>query len=918
MNSSEFSSYGFYDSTAFSLPLYVTPTVESPCTGEAFDVILADGFKVSTGNPNGIQWVGKRIRIADNATVRFDRNVLISGCEVRAGTLSKIIVEGASTLTANNNSTFDGCTNMWIGIQVSANAAVQLSGSNFLHAMRALDFLKDHNQVASSITNCNFLANHIGIQVGTINQGGQGGVQFFLSNFTGNNFTGGDVLPPLVLQKSYAGIIFSKCPIGIVPPNNNFIGMKAGIISQSSFVLIWKCSFSDMVVSRGWGGFGISSTSSSLTVSECTFKNDEKRGIWSSLAKGLYVGDSVFDGEWEYGIFSEANSIPGNIWMLRNKFFLKQSNDISAIYHERSPSSSTVGSTNRIVDNSVFAFTSPTRLKNISFVDINCLNGGKDEFQIRENDIATALAISPMHGLFVRGNSSRLSIAKNDLSFSGFPRPLGIIANLGIAVVNVNGLSNRIDSNTVTSQLYKIPVNNNEEASSFIKCGVHIALSPNLQICANSTNNTFRGFHFEGNIDYCDFSINNVGNHWHGVHCNTGTVPNQLGEQNWHQNKWNGAYVGFGANYLGGMPPYKFRVDPAKPFNKPPSVNINDWFIDLTTNNDNSNCIDGSEPQGPRLSDSDNNIISGTYPIYNTVSTWDLERELLLKLERFPALMPPGSAARTFYDSKSSSSSLQFAKAQKLYDNTFEFPEILQSSINSLYSAQKGLFDAVLLLQNDSTATATDKQNLANQINLIGDSIDLRLAQISAFKSTALLLAETWNLGLSDATPFEYNLKNVLALYIKTAKGDSLTEADYNILRNIANQCPSTGGRAVYSAPYLLPHAESIGYLDEDYTKNACNNLRPTTTETRSEIFLKEFMVSPNPAIDLLTVFISEGFSGKWQVIDLYGKVILNGVVPVGATNFDISLNGLEGGLYFLQLKEKNALVASRKFVVLH
>jgi hypothetical protein len=76
-------------------------------------------------------------------------------------------------------------------------------------------------------------------------------------------------------------------------------------------------------------------------------------------------------------------------------------------------------------------------------------------------------------------------------------------------------------------------------------------------------------------------------------------------------------------------------------------------------------------------------------------------------------------------------------------------------------------------------------------------------------------------------------------------------------------------------------------------------------------------MVSPNPAIDLLTVFISEGFTGQWQVIDLYGKVILNGEVPAGATTFGIPLVGLEGGLYLLQLKEKNALVASRKFVVL-
>lgn len=47
-----------------------------PCL-ETFDRTLPDGYYVSTNNPSGVVWSGEKIRIADNATVHFDRNVTI-------------------------------------------------------------------------------------------------------------------------------------------------------------------------------------------------------------------------------------------------------------------------------------------------------------------------------------------------------------------------------------------------------------------------------------------------------------------------------------------------------------------------------------------------------------------------------------------------------------------------------------------------------------------------------------------------------------------------------------------------------------------------------------------------------------------------------------------------------------------------
>jgi hypothetical protein len=889
---------------------------DDPCMGEVFDITLNNGYRVSTNNPLGVQWTGKRIKIANGATIYFDRNVNMIGCDILGGLLSKIIVEGSNTLTTSN-SQFKGCTQMWTGIQVATGASVQLSNTYFYNALRALDFLIGHNQLASSITNCNFVANNTGIQVGTNTMGG---VSFLLSAFTGNTFTGGNLLSPQVGFKSYAGMTFTRCPIGIVSPGNKFVSLKAGIVSSTSTVIAWKCQFEGMIEDHGWGGYGISTTSSAFGVSECKFSNNQKRGVWSLLAKGLYVGKTFFDSEGEYGVFSESNFNPANIWIENDTFYLRKARDVSAIHHERSPSSATVGSSNRILGNRITVFDQPTRIMNMSLVDVTCLNGGSDEFPIRENNITTNPRKSPMHGIYIRGNSSRLGIAKNFVLYGGFPKPDGIVANLGIAVENVNGDYNRLDSNQVYSTLYSAPFAGYAEASSFIKCGIHDHRSPNFKICANITDNTYRGFHFEGNINYCDFAINNIGHHWHGIDCQmAGGTFNDMGKQDWHQNRWLSSYVGFGANYRDTtFAPFKFRVDPTVPFNVPPSINISDWFSFLSTESSNSSCVRGSEPSGPMINDSDEAVMAGTYPAYSAAGAWDVERELLLKLERNSGLMPSGSAAKVFYDSKAGSSSLQFAKAQKLYENVYAFPVGNQSSLNSLFAQQKILLDSMRVLCEALVVSAAAKQALANQIQANGDAIDLQLTQINTFKANALAQAETWNATLTSATPFESNLKNVFILSVKAAKGDSLTEADYNILRSIANQCPLTGGQAVRIAPYRLPHDESIAYLSEGYSDNNCNSQRPGTRTHGREPFAQEVLLSPNPAVELLTLFLSEPVSGQWTIINLNGQVVAAGDVPEGILSFDVPLLNLVGGIYFLQLREKNALITSQKFIVIH
>jgi hypothetical protein len=203
--------------------------------------------------------------------------------------------------------------------------------------------------------------------------------------------------------------------------------------------------------------------------------------------------------------------------------------------------------------------------------------------------------------------------------------------------------------------------------------------------------------------------------------------------------------------------------------------------------------------------------------------------------------------------------------------------------------------------------------NAAQQSRQHRGSIDAQLALIRAFSLSLLQEAETLATALPDTALYEADAKGLLAKAVKYAKGDTLTEADYDVLRTIANHCPEQGG----SAPNWLPHEEAVAYYPEDYGLGNCNGQRPSERATPLPA-LEEVRLVPNPANETLTVLLPQDMrQGIWEILDLAGRTAARGSIPAGES-FSLPLGDLSDGLYLLRLTDPAGRAVAHKFAVAH
>ena len=78
-----------------------------------------------------------------------------------------------------------------------------------------------------------------------------------------------------------------------------------------------------------------------------------------------------------------------------------------------------------------------------------------------------------------------------------------------------------------------------------------------------------------------------------------------------------------------------------------------------------------------------------------------------------------------------------------------------------------------------------------------GQTLEQLRTQAAPGIQQGLQTALSYALALPEALPYEDNLKDIFTIAIHAAMGDSLVETDFVRLRQIAAQCPSTGGISV-------------------------------------------------------------------------------------------------------------------------
>ena len=144
---------------------------------------------------------------------------------------------------------------------------------------------------------------------------------------------------------------------------------------------------------------------------------------------------------------------------------------------------------------------------------------------------------------------------------------------------------------------------------------------------------------------------------------------------------------------------------------------------------------------------------------------------------------------------------------------------------------------------------------------------------------------------------------------------DTTATAD---LRLIAQTCLADGGRAVLSARGLCE-----AWLKEYYSEDSCQGIpqgrsasaRPETETAASPGLL---LVVPNPATDAVRILPGKALAQEdrtVQVVSMNGQQVYTGVLPAGASELTVPVNGWPEGMYIVRILDGDKTL-SRTFVV--
>lgn len=872
---------------------------------------------------------GSSISVTGKLT--FNQSATLNGLEFVMSPNSSIDITGAGTVvTAGSGTNFHGCTQMWNGISVKTGAIVQFDGVNVSDAWQGLVFLSAANTTGSGIKNSFFLDNVVGIGIYGL---GSAATPFRFTEFSNVRIetTINPLLPPPNLK-----VYNSTIPLRGIGITQSVVDLVSGVNQKNSIkrhrygmgiflstVTIANFTFSDNRVDPQIGtdleGTDIYSYQSTLVTggspdnnTACAFTSAENAGVISDETRGLTVSGATFSNPDKYGIRcinSIALSTP--IQIIDNIFTMNGTRTVSAIQIDRPPSGSGVIST-LVKDNQIEMFAGHQKAP-IVMIDIVGQFDASDLVTVEQNTIDIDKTYPQISGIHVAGKGNNYNIVnKNILSWepaSNPTYPVSTVKSSGIIANDLLGSGHSINGNIITSKLLG--------DKSFLKAGIDLSNNPfQTNVCENQIFNTHIGINCSASLANTFLKRNEMGNAAYGLFCKAQTG---MPTQDRFENIWTGTYATWGAEYEGGNPPFNFKYDPGPAVlnDLPPSVNPSGWFVSAS----GSNSVCGTT--GMSITHTEQQYLENVLPTDAAVSNWDGRRMLLYKLLRYPDMLTGNTGARDFLEAneQANTSAWQYARAEWLFDQAYAISVSTRESFSSLTTQYCSWSDKIRALDALQTRNAANydeniagkRENAFVQLSSVAEELDQMRAQTLPVVGRALQTALTYSRSLPELTDYESNLKNILKIAIRHAAGDSLLEADFAILRNIAAQCPETGGISVRRAPLWLPHEESLLWLGKDWNTNCKKERGESGNDVASH---QNVQIFPNPACDLVQVLFPDNASGTWYISNITGRIIEEG--QVSDAPFYIDTAHWPEGLYFLHCQNLNEANPAVKLMISH
>ncbi|MCW5924350.1 MAG: T9SS type A sorting domain-containing protein [Saprospiraceae bacterium] len=896
--------------------------------GYAIDVTIGSE-NVSDIFPGGGTWPSGTI-LNVTGVLTIDQSITLNGLTFLMSPGARIVAQGSGVVASIGSGTqMLGCSalSMWGGIRIQNGASIEMVGARIEDAWIALHFTSNAN-IAGSILSGNFLYdNMIGIYF--IGPG-----LFRPAVFAGNVIKRdiGPILPPppgVTYDGSllWMGMVFGVAKVDIASnasARNEISGYRRGIYVNNATMTIANCSFNnnayDATAGDAYSGTDIFTNNSTVAVGgagnqNCVFFNAYTSSILSRSTRGLSVSGARFNSPQRYGINCiKSINLTSPIRVTNNIFHLNGAKTISGIFVERPPSGPET--TNTLIRQNSFVVDGGHPKDSMLVIDVLGKVDAFDAAEISANSIEVTRTWPRIHGIRIAGKGNNYNVIdKNLLSWKPSAPPTATIAalrSLGIIAQDLMGSNNFIIDNDIWSKL------DDSNGKSYLKAGIQLSNNPfSLWVCENRLEENHHNLFCGGSLGNTRLVRNLIGDAGYGLYCRSDA---SLPDQDRFENRWVGStYVNRGAEYQGGSPGFLFFYDDDNtiPDDKPITVlPTSGWFFSL----EGSNNVCGVG--GVVITEKEWAFLDSTsFPNAET-DNWDTRRLLLYKLMRHAEIVSEEPTAANYLSANETAetSPWRFAYAENLFDQAYSLSNSLNAAFANTGNHFQALLDSIAILdelqaQDTTTFDTQIAQQRADVFDLLAvaaDSLQQLREQAYSTVLPALQSALTYAQSLPDTQDYEKNLKDILVIAIRHARGDSLEESDYGTLRDIAAQCPAIGGISVRRAPLWLAHGEGVDYLDKDWDENC--GIRPlAASETKTPVGIR---VMPNPADGQVEVLFPANTTGRWQLRDMSGRIVREG--NISSSSLRIGTGTLSQGLYLLNCQFSSGDFSTTKISIAH
>jgi hypothetical protein len=459
-------------------------------------------------------------------------------------------------------------------------------------------------------------------------------------------------------------------------------------------------------------------------------------------------------------------------------------------------------------------------------------------------------------------------------------------------------------------------------------------------IYCNTVDGTTNGIYFSGPCYGTDLGGNNIKKHQWGLHLDNNAI---IEEQDFKGNLWYNAPVngGLGAWYENAYNAqyYPFLYSPAMingGSTQPPSWNPIGWFIP----HPGTNYQCGDEQSGycghvvreyceGCATGLDQKIAADSLANdpYTEETKWMMEGDLYAKLDNDSSLAATDQELTNFYADMQGTAAAQFKLIDDDYLALFHVDSTVLNYLVQNRAQLDTLMDQLKVAMadlGDTSLTTTERLALLATIG----GVQQNISSLTALNSQALALADTSrvltaegvktaNAAIATSKLIEANEKQVNEIYLGTvAKSiDGFTPEQATTLFAIANQCPLTGGNAVYRARALYALIDD----EQDYDDPALCLQHGLIYRNMQQLGGHTITVVPNPATDQASLVLDEAWDapGVLVVYDAMGAEVMRAEVPAYTPRWEFSTAALAPAMYHYRVRGPSGKVFDGKLSII-